>query len=46
LAAGSTVDLGGALLIAPRLLALVGRLCMETPEFVREAVVGPREGND
>lgn len=44
LAGGSAVDLGAALLIAPRLLALIGRLCMESPELVREAVVGAGEG--
>lgn len=46
LVGGSGVDLGAALLIAPRLLGLVGRLCMESPELIREAVVDAGESND
>ncbi len=44
LADGRPLELGAAVLLAPRLLMVVGRLCLETPELLREAVSGGADG--
>ncbi len=44
IAGGEALDIGAAVVIAPRALALVGRLCLETPDIIANAVAGASRG--
>jgi hypothetical protein len=45
LAAGEALDIGTATLVAPRALAVVGRLCLETPQIIGEVLRGEGGGD-
>jgi hypothetical protein len=45
IAAGEPLDVAATILIAPRALAVVGRLCLETSQIIIEAVEGETSGS-
>jgi hypothetical protein len=44
IAAGQPLDVGAAVVLAPRALAVVGRLCLETPDIIADAIRGASRG--